>query len=291
MNLNLGHPSQIKLSDGRQLGYQIYGNPNGTPVLYNHGWPACRLEAGLFDTAATEAGVKLIGIDRPGYGLSDFLPERALIDWPTDIAALADHLGLDRFHIMGLSGGGPYTIVTAYQIPERLLGATVVAGVSPMTERRTMQGMRLMNKILLNVGRPFPWLLNQMMKITANVGQDPAKLQRAMRDLPAVDKALIGNRIDEMQAMVQGAFAQGTAGPTQDGRIYALPWGFELDQVTFPITIWQGTLDVNVPRSNSELLAEKMPNATLNMIEGEGHLSLAANLGGKILGDLISGTA
>ncbi|MEJ2698283.1 MAG: alpha/beta hydrolase, partial [Desulfuromonadales bacterium] len=85
---------QVRLPDGRRLGYAEFGDPLGRPVLYFHGFPASRLEARLAHEAALRTGVRLVAADRPGSGLSDFLPERTLSDWPVDVTSLAESLGL-----------------------------------------------------------------------------------------------------------------------------------------------------------------------------------------------------
>jgi pimeloyl-ACP methyl ester carboxylesterase len=282
---NLEH---VVLSDGRKLAYEQFGAENGVPVIYNHGWPSSRLECRHLVPIAEKTGVKLISVDRPGMGGSDFQPNRALLDWPNDISQLADHLCLDKFHILGVSGGGPYVSVCAYKIPERLLGAAIIAGVTPMTNPRTKHGMRMMNRILLNVGKPAPWLLNWFMKYMQNVANDTEKLKRALSDLPEVDKQVMtGDTIDELAESAQECLRQGTAGATQDGRIYALPWGFELNQIDIPVTVWQGSLDVNVPLSNGQILAESIPNVSSNFIDGEGHFSILINHGETMLTELI----
>src|SRR5262245_6028460 len=100
----------LKLKDGRNLGFAQFGADSAPPVFYFHGWPGSRLEAGFFEIP----GVQMIGVDRPGYGLSDPHPKRKLADWPNDVAALADHLGFGKFAIVGMSGGGPYAAACAY---------------------------------------------------------------------------------------------------------------------------------------------------------------------------------
>src|SRR4051794_20731127 len=122
---------QLRLSDGRRLAYCEYGSPAGKPVLYFHGWPGSRLEAKLADPVAKKFNAKIIAIDRPGFGMSDFKPNRTLLDWPLDVCELADALGLDRFAVVGVSGGGPYALACARRIPERLTSVAVICGVGP----------------------------------------------------------------------------------------------------------------------------------------------------------------
>src|SRR5215475_13446761 len=94
----------LRLADGRALGYAEFGAPGGEPYFYFHGHPGSRLEARFAESAATAAGVRVIALDRPGYGLSDAQPGRAILDWPTDVAQAADLLGIDRFSVVGASG-------------------------------------------------------------------------------------------------------------------------------------------------------------------------------------------
>ena len=109
-----------QLSDGRKLAYGEYGDPQGHPTFYFHGGPGSRLEGALFHEGGLKHSLRIMAVDRPGMGGSDFLPGRTMLDFPKDVAALADSLGLDRFGVIGWSGGGPSALTTAYAIPERL---------------------------------------------------------------------------------------------------------------------------------------------------------------------------
>src|SRR6267154_2568684 len=103
----------FRLKRGLRLGFAEFGRADGDPLFYFHGWPSSRLEVGLGDEIFHEVGARIIAIDRPGYGLSDFQPDRKLTDWPNDVCELAGHLGLETFGIIGTSGGGPYAAVCA----------------------------------------------------------------------------------------------------------------------------------------------------------------------------------
>ena len=113
---------ELRLSDGRALGYAQYGDPEGRPLFFSHGTPGSRTLAQLFDAGARRDGVRLIAPERPGFGRSDFLPDRTFADWPDDVSELADALGFDRFAVAGSSGGGPYAAACAWKLPERLTG-------------------------------------------------------------------------------------------------------------------------------------------------------------------------
>ena len=124
---------QVTLQDGRMLGYAEYGAPEGMPAFYFHGFPGSRLDYQLVDTgeAAAEANARIVAPDRPGYGLSDFRRGRKILDWPNDVTELADALGIDRFAVLGISGGGPYAAACVLTIPRRLTVTAIVCGMGP----------------------------------------------------------------------------------------------------------------------------------------------------------------
>jgi len=126
----------IKLADGRKLGYDEFGSQDGRPVFYFHGTPSSRLEWQLFgsDALAKALRLRLIVPDRPGMGLSSFAAGRRISDWPADVASLADHLGMQRFAVLGYSGGGPYAVACALALPERLTRVGVVSGAGPFDQ-------------------------------------------------------------------------------------------------------------------------------------------------------------
>src|SRR5580658_10177759 len=137
----------IKLQDGRLLGYAEYGDPNGVPIFYFHGFPGSRLEAEKFNEIAMANHYRLIGIDRPGMGLSSIDKKRSILSWATDVVNLADHLNINQFSIIGHSGGGPYVAACAYTIPQRLNGATIVSGMAPLEIPEIQESMATGKKI------------------------------------------------------------------------------------------------------------------------------------------------
>jgi pimeloyl-ACP methyl ester carboxylesterase len=120
----------ISLPDGRRLGCAEYGDPDAMPVLYCHGFPSCRLEPSMLPVS----GIRLIALDRPGYGLSDPLPGRTLLDWPRDVEAAADALGLGPFAVAGVSGGAPYAASCAALLKDRIIGLALICGIAPPGE-------------------------------------------------------------------------------------------------------------------------------------------------------------
>ena len=122
------------LEDGRTLAYAEFGDPDGHPVFHAHGGPGSRLEGQIFHKAALRRGYRIIATDRPGMGESTYLLNRTLLDYPKDIAELADALGFEKFGVMGWSGGGAHTTVCGYLIPERLLFNLTFAGYTNFAE-------------------------------------------------------------------------------------------------------------------------------------------------------------
>jgi pimeloyl-ACP methyl ester carboxylesterase len=149
----------IRLKDGRLLGYAEYGAPEGKPVFYCHGFPSSRLDWPIFDSdaIATRLNARIIAADRPGTGLSDFKSGRQILDWPDDVIELADALQVDRFAMLGISGGGPYAEACALKIPRRLTATAIVCGMGPSEAPGAKEGTAmllpgksaLMRKLLL----------------------------------------------------------------------------------------------------------------------------------------------
>lgn len=129
--------SHVQLPDGRQIGYQEYGDRQGSPVFFFHGWLGSRLDFAPNDEIARNLGVRVIAVDRPGCGSSDFKEDRRLLDWPDDVSELADALGFDQFSICGHSFGGSYVAACAHRLAARVRSAAIVAGISPLFKGAT----------------------------------------------------------------------------------------------------------------------------------------------------------
>lgn len=159
----------ITLSDGRLLGFQGLGAPDGRPLFFFHGTPGSRLVFSPNDPIAQIPGLHLIIPDRPGYGLSDPQPGRTLLDWPGDVAELADHLGLDAFAVAGESGGGPHALACAYRLADRVTMALALSSPAPAGFKGASRGLSLGNRVGLLLGRYAPWLVRRMIRSYASV--------------------------------------------------------------------------------------------------------------------------
>lgn len=128
--------NHITLTDSRTLCYAEYGDAAGTPIVYFHGMPASRLEALLLDQTAHKLGLKVIAPDRPGFGQSSFQHERRITDTIDDIRQLAEQLQMERFHVLGLSGGCPYALACSRGLPEHIIQTTIIAGLGEFANSR-----------------------------------------------------------------------------------------------------------------------------------------------------------
>jgi pimeloyl-ACP methyl ester carboxylesterase len=266
----------VTLHDGRALGYAIYGDPVGRAVFYFTGGNSSRFEGGWFDAAARRLGVRLIVPDRPGFGLSDPQPGRRFLDWGRDVAELADALGIDRFPVFGLSGGSPHATAACVALGARIPRAAIVSGVAPPEMPGRFRGMWPPVRFLFFASRRWPALarlaLRQMGRFYANEEQ---MLKRMKQALPAPDVALIEARpevITIFSRAAREAHRQGIDGDADEWRLYVLPWGFALEDVTQPVDLWYGDVDANVPPDMGRYLAGRLPNSTLHLVEG-GHFS------------------
>ncbi|HEY1266395.1 MAG TPA: alpha/beta hydrolase [Candidatus Binatia bacterium] len=276
-----GELRQITLGDGRRLAFCEYGAPHGKPIFYFHGWPGSRLEARLAESTARRFNARLIAVDRPGFGCSDFKTKRTLIDWPRDVAELADALRLERFSIAGISGGGPYALACARHIPDRLNATVVVCGVGPMESADACAGMSRLARRTFYLCRNAPWLLRAVFARTAWKLRRDAKwyLANLAESLPEVDKkALLGSELKDV--MVQStieAVRAGTRGSVWEGKIYASSWPFRLEDISAEVHLWHGELDETVPASMGRHQAQRLSNCHAHFYAGDGHLSLITN--------------
>ena len=267
----------IRLPDGRQLGYAEYGDPKGMPLLFFHGTPGSRLRLSHIDHLARDLGVRVVAPERPGLGLSDFQPKRTLLDWVHDVEVLADRLWLERFATMGISSGGPYVAATAYKLPDRVTKAALISTGGPLTLPDATRGMRSTDRLFIRLARSGPWAVNLMMRNMARGTNKPERLRKQfMSRLSPVDAAALQR--DEVWnrrlADLREAFRNGPSGASWDLVLSARPWGFQLEEIQVPTSLWHGELDTTIPVALARAMARAIPNCQATFVPGEGHLSL-----------------
>ena len=287
---NNQYAQTITLDIGRKLGYAEFGDLQKKPVFYFHGHSSSRREPKMYDFEKKLSEVRLIAVDRPGYGLSDFQKDRKLLDWPVDVVELADALNIDKFAVLGGSGGAPYVAACAYTIPDRLTTCGIVSGLGPI--KFGTEGMMRSNRLELFFGRRFTFMLRflfwlQMKYIRRMKKKDKESLEKLFlkqankHNVPEPDRIIMGDpeRIPLFLELFEEPFRQGSKGPYHEGKIFARDWGFDLEDISPDLTIylWHGALDIAVPIKMAELVCEAIPNCISKFYPDEGHLSTAVN--------------
>lgn len=279
----------IRLPDGRRLAYAETGAPAGVPVFFFQGTPSSRLMRP--DEGVTrDLGARLIVADRPGFGLSDPKPGRTLLDWPDDVVSLADALGIGRFGIVGISGGGPYTAACAYKIPQRLIAVAIVSGSGPVDMRGTLAGSARERHIGYVLAQRAPWLLRLVIAVARNPQRNPARFQKQF-SLGAAEADRVIMARPAMREMFVRSYAeaarQGVTAFADEVILASKPWGFPLQDIIVPIHLWHGEEDHNTPIAMARAMAAVIPNCRTTYLPGEGHLFLFKRWG-EILGDLLT---
>jgi pimeloyl-ACP methyl ester carboxylesterase len=269
----------INLRDGRDLAYTDHGAKSGTPVLFIHGNPGSRLSRHPDETIAENLGVRLITPDRPGYGLSDFQPKRTLLDFPKDIAELADRLGLTNFAIFGVSAGGPYVAACAYTLSERITQAANVSGLAPIDRAGAFEGMDPAWRAAYTLSDRSPeFLLRAILWLQARATKrNPTKALDRMRGLLSEDDNRLLEQPDMQESVLKRqteATRMGVRGWAREAKILISPWGFSPQEIKIPVHLWYWEDDPSIPIQMGRYLATQIPLAVPHFMPGGGHLSM-----------------
>jgi pimeloyl-ACP methyl ester carboxylesterase len=247
-----------------------------------HGTPGSRYQVAYRVEPIVAAEVRFIALDRPGYGYSSYHPKRRLADAATDVACLAEHLGIERFGILGYSGGGPYAAACARLLPDRVRVAGLVSCVGLLAESGSEAAMMGLNRLITRLAR-----LSQRAVYPAFAFSTwycrrwpERSLASAPRQLPRCDLEVL-NQPDIRAATIR-EFQRSTnstaAAAAQDFALYSRDWGFRLEDIVVPVHLWQGDADRNVPAAHARLLARRVPKAQLHEYPGEGHMLIYERL-------------
>lgn len=270
----------MTLADGRRLAWREAGDPRGAPVLALHGLPGSRLK---FDTAsghAKDLGLRLISPDRWGYGETDAHRAPTLRAFAADMAALADHLGIETFSVLGVSGGGPYAAALAACLPERVVATALVAPVGPLFGQA---GLAIDPFHRFSFGpfarsRRFKHATFRAFRVVM-LSMPRAAMAIAMARVPAVDRAVlrshgVGERLS--RTFVEG-LRRGPHGPIIDMQLFGRDWDIPFADARGQARIWLGGKDRHVPISAAGRLATLLPNCDVHSMPDEGHLWIALN--------------
>lgn len=268
----------LRLRDGRTLAYTEHGDFTGKPVFFIHGNPGSRLMRHPDESIARSLNLRIITPDRPGYGLSDYQPGRTLVDFPDDIAQLADSLGLARFAVFGVSAGGAYVAVCAWKLPERVTGAAIVSGPAPFDRENPYEGVSAPYAAAYRAARWPAWLLRFVLGRQArSTLRDPEKALADTLDLLSPDDRTLLSRPDlRTQVMNYRAESvrQGVRGMVTEARILVQPWGFRLEDIQPEVHLWYWEADPAISFDMGRYLEARIPRTVPHFLAGGGHFSV-----------------
>ncbi len=291
----------LVLPDGRKLGYAEYGAPTGQPVIYVPGFPSSRIEGAGLDPEASKVGARIIAIDRPGYGWSSPHKDRTLLSHAQDIEALANHLGLQRYGVLGISGGGPYALACARALPaDKLRAVSIVCGLG--SPDMGYGGMNWTNWAGWTFGqRMFPGLCRWWISREPGARLDLSEEERMRLLCKAFEKgkakmhpkdvAVFGDK-DWMWMHIRRAgevYKQGMDGFSNDFRVLNSDFGFRIEDVRkdLPVQLWHGKLDNMVPLQHAEKVAARLGDNAHLRVSDDTHASIWAERKEEYLGELV----
>jgi pimeloyl-ACP methyl ester carboxylesterase len=251
----------LRTPDGRDLMLLEVGDPTGFPVLHHHGTPSCRLEVAIHADDFAARGLRVIAVDRPGFGRSTRRVGATVGEWAEDATLVVDHLGIERFGVSGYSAGGPSATAVAAVLSDRVDAMALFAAEHPS---------------VLGV------LPADAFYVEAAGRLDPSAFEAAFTDVepdeipPAEVASIVAlGDVEKMLDIVVEGLAQGPAvGPASYYWSTLHPWGFDLRDVQTPTTLWHGERDEIVPPSSSDRYAQRLPHSTVVRLPDLTHLSL-----------------
>ena len=282
MGVPPGSPPRVEgtvtLPDGRRLGFAEFGDPLGPLVLWFHGSPGARRQvppAGRH--AADELGLRVVCVERPGVGVSTDHAYRDLRDWAVDVSVVADRLGHERFLVVGLSGGGPYALACAHELPDRVAAVGLMGSLVPTAgDEAVATGLvalsRPFNRVLTALRRPLGLGLWGFVRATNPLAHP--LYQGFARVMPEGDRRVLGDPALEamfVDDLVLGGRRQFQA-MVNDFVLIGRPWGFRVADVRVPVRWWHGDSDPFVPLKQAERTAAVLPDCELVVRPGESHL-------------------
>lgn len=284
---------QITLSDGRALEVRDAGHANGLPLVFHHGTPGSLVAVRAIDRSAAAHGLRILTASRAGYGGSSPNPGRRVVDVVADTKELVDQLGIDRCIVAGWSGGGPHALACAARL-EEAAGALIIAGVAPFDaeDLNFLAGMGSDNIEEFGAAIAGPEAIRSYLAIASEELEDltvPSLIESMESLLPVADKEVLNEEFGaDMVAEFAEALRLGYEGWLEDDLAFCAPWGFSLEEITIPTSIWQGSEDLMVPFAHGQWLARHVRGASTHLLEGEGHLSIALGAIDLMFDELLS---
>ncbi|MBM9458532.1 alpha/beta fold hydrolase [Nocardioides sp. zg-536] len=282
----------LDLPDGRVLDVRVSGPADGVPLLWHHGTPGCSLQTRAMAAATAERGLRLVTYSRAGAVGSTRRPGRLVADVADDMAAVADHLGVEEFLTGGASGGGPHALATGAGLPDRVLAVLAVCCVKPYVDQPDfLDGMGADNVeefglALQGEEALMPFLEREREAVLATDAEGVVATMASL--LPDVDRAVLTSEVGEDLVTGLKSGVQELYGWLDDDLAFTRDWGFALDDLSVPSYLWQGSEDLMVPFHHGEWLAARIPGVVPHLVPGEGHLSIAVGSFGPMLDELLA---
>ena len=290
-NQRMQSASKVQECCGRSIGYSEYGDPQGLPVLYCHGTPGSSVECELAEQSARRHGLRLIAPDRPGYGETDAAYEMGHAAWAQVVMQLLQRLGIERYAVLGISGGGPNALALAAADVERVVALSLVCALGPTALPDVARATHpFVQWLLRRVQRTPRWLDWLMLRPVAAIGHALPRLAVAgMRlyngraDRPCLSRPAV---VELLTKNMRRAFQQGSAGGARDLRLMITPWDFSLERIALPVRLWHGTADELLLPEHSRWIAAHLAHAELQRVPGAAHFSLPFDHIEAIMDDL-----
>lgn len=292
MNSYRTNLQQVELPDGRALTAAVSGPEDGPVLVFHHGTPGSYHELEFHARAVHARGWRRVSFSRPGCPGSTRKPGRSVADVAADTAAVLDALGVQRALVGGASGGGPHALACAALLPDRIAAALVVCGVAPyaaegldflagMGEQNVTEfGLALQGEEALR-----PYVEADLAEMRDATPQDIVDTLSTL--LPEVDRACITGELgEEFADYFRHSASESADGWIDDDLAFTRPWGFDLESIHVPVSLWHGTADLMVPFAHGQWVAEHVPGVRAHLREGDGHISITVGAVQEMLADL-----
>lgn len=284
-----------RFSEASGLAYHEYGDPSSDQVVvFHHGWPSAGSQGALFDKPARERGVRILSPNRPGIGGSRMEEGRGFTHWPSRLNLFLEDLGVEeRILVMGISGGGPYTLAACAAMPERVERGGVICGAGMVNG--SMSDMVWLYRLMARLDRHAPWSLGMVLRVFRILMRLPgsgAGPGTRAAGLPRRDRLALAD--PELRDFISRGFVESMEGDVngvlEDGRLYLKSWDFDPATIRTPVTFWHGREDRNIPPRMPELLAGTIAGSELQWYKEDGHFSLPLLRAEELLLNLVDGS-
>ncbi len=273
------HFLKCQLSNNHHLAFNLLGNKLGYPILYCHGLPGSRLEAQLACEAATKLGIRIIAVDRPGFGESTFQPNRQMSDWVNDVTKLLQHLEIERFSVMGISGGCPYAMLLGEHLFHRIDKLGLVSGLGNLSDKANVKSIGLVLRAYINLARRFShtsYFVNRYVTYRFMKLLPQLTMKLALLEGPQIDRDVLKNAKthDIILNSFMEAIKQDGKGAAWDLYLATKQWQARPENVKTDTYLWHGNLDTTVPPIMAHDHAKRIANCDAKFLANEGHFSL-----------------